>query len=470
MATPLRALLIEDSEDDAFLVARMLERTGREVRFERIETPEALEAALSAGPWDLVVSDHSLPRMRTAEALRRVTERLPGVPFFVVAGAIRKEELDELLAAGARAFVPKTRLDRLPEVVGRAVPPPRPEPAMTEEAATIRRWTREAARASVRLWQLTNLLRSARLATGAASGGGPLAECLRRVSEILADPQGLGWEKVEILLVEGDALVAAGRGGPGSRMPLGSDDPLARAAREGEPADTAAGLLVPLRARGAAVGLLAVSFVGADRPLTDRSETLRDAQRDLARTLADHLALLVDSARVHDRLEREATTDALTGLLNRRALGERLRDEVRRSRRYRRPLSVLVVDVDGLKPVNDSLGHAGGDRVIREVAKILRRVRRSLDVVFRYGGDEFVVLCPETSGPWAVRLAERLRLRVEKARIPNPRDAGQSLSLTLSVGVASFGPEDASPAALLRRADAACYAAKRAGRNRVAGG
>ncbi len=429
MTVPLRALLIEDSEDDALLVARMLERTGREVRFERVETPEALETALSGGPWDLVVSDHSLPRLRTAEALRRVTERLPGVPFFVVAGAIRKDELDELLAAGARAFVPKTRLDRLPEVVGGAVPPPRPDPATTEEAATVRRWTREAARASVRLWQVSNLLRSARLATMVASGGGPLEECLHRVSEVLADPQGLGWERVEIFLLDGETLVAPGRAGPGSRVPLASDDLLARAARGDESQESGSGLLIPMQARGERLGVLAVSFAGADRPLTDRSETLREAQRDLARTLADHLGLLVDSARLLERLEREATTDPLTGLFNRRALGERLRDEVRRARRYRRPLSVLVVDMDGLKPVNDSLGHAGGDRVIRELAKILRRVRRSLDVVFRYGGDEFVVLCPETSGPWAVRLAERLRLRVERARIPNPRELSRAHAL-----------------------------------------
>ena len=166
------------------------------------------------------------------------------------------------------------------------------------------------------------------------------------------------------------------------------------------------------------------------------------------------------------RRERElirlATTDPLTGLANRRAFFDALEIEVARSRRYPRPLSLLMVDVDGLRVVNDTRGHPAGDRVLAALAAILREGVREVDLPARYGGDEFAVLLPETPLDGAAIAAERLRAAVAGASFDD------GLVLTLSVGVAATPPLEADAEKLVAEADAALYRAKNAGGNRVA--
>jgi two-component system cell cycle response regulator len=166
------------------------------------------------------------------------------------------------------------------------------------------------------------------------------------------------------------------------------------------------------------------------------------------------------------RLEELATTDSLTRLLNRRALLERLTGEVERAKRFKSQLSLLMVDLDHFKTVNDRYGHLAGDEVLRQIGELLARVVRTIDVVARYGGEEFVVALPETSSEGAVVFAERLRERVASQAL----DAGgaHNFHLTCSVGVATFpSPHVASTEALFARADEALYRAKSGGRNQV---
>jgi two-component system cell cycle response regulator len=167
----------------------------------------------------------------------------------------------------------------------------------------------------------------------------------------------------------------------------------------------------------------------------------------------------------HSRhLSRLAKIDPLTGLFNRRVLDERLPRELRRTRRYRRPLSALMLDVDHFKRVNDTYGHDVGDVVLVFLGELLKQQLRDCDEVFRYGGEEFFVLLPETPRPGAREVAERLR-RVFEERSPETPAGPQ----TLSIGVAALadlpGPADALT--LLQAADAALYAAKEGGRNQV---
>jgi len=159
-----------------------------------------------------------------------------------------------------------------------------------------------------------------------------------------------------------------------------------------------------------------------------------------------------------------ARQDALTGLLNRGAIGRALQREWSRRERSGVGYAVLMVDVDHFKRVNDSLGHAAGDAVLREVARRLGLGRRPLDRIGRYGGEEFVVLLPGIDGAGALTVAERLREAVAAA--PVAIDA-QTVAVTVSIGVAAAAAGDASPDAPVARADAAMYAAKRAGRNCV---
>jgi diguanylate cyclase (GGDEF)-like protein len=142
-----------------------------------------------------------------------------------------------------------------------------------------------------------------------------------------------------------------------------------------------------------------------------------------------------------------------------------LRAEMSRATRYGRPLSVMMIDVDGFKGFNDTYGHPQGDVLLRLMATLLRTNTRSVDHVGRYGGEEFLVILPETTSEDAYYLAERMRHVIETAGFPTGRD--ESVVMTVSVGVASF-PEDAANAGdLVQRADEAMYQAKRSGKNRV---
>jgi len=193
--------------------------------------------------------------------------------------------------------------------------------------------------------------------------------------------------------------------------------------------------------------------------------TLIGAVWSLARLLQRRLAEA--DARVRDL----ASTDEVTGLRNRRHVLERLREEVARSHRYGRPLSCILFDVDHFKRVNDTLGHAAGDVVLQAVSQAVLEECRSMDVVARYGGDEFLILLPETDGAAAAALADRLRRSVATLAVMH---GGRALGVTASFGVAALdGRGDESPDEpdeLLRRADQALYAAKRQGRDAVAPG
>jgi len=158
-------------------------------------------------------------------------------------------------------------------------------------------------------------------------------------------------------------------------------------------------------------------------------------------------------------LLRKASTDALTGLNNRWALDNRLQSELHRSTRYGNQLSLLLMDVDHFKAVNDTLGHLHGDDILRKLARELSRSSRASDFLARFGGEEFVILLPETDLHDGVERAERIRKKVE--------GRGKRLSdVTLSIGVACSPMHGADADTLLKHADMAMYAAKRAGRNR----
>lgn len=169
----------------------------------------------------------------------------------------------------------------------------------------------------------------------------------------------------------------------------------------------------------------------------------------------------LDLARIRDRVDR----DALTGLPDRAAFDERLELEVRRFHRYRRPLALLVLDLDHFKAVNDTYGHPAGDAVLQRVADILRASTRDADIPARYGGEEMVVVLPETMLRQALEVAERVRAAVEATAFEHE---GRTIGLTVSVGVSSCPECVADPGELLKAADDALYQAKRDGRNRVA--
>lgn len=168
-------------------------------------------------------------------------------------------------------------------------------------------------------------------------------------------------------------------------------------------------------------------------------------------------------------LEEQSITDPLMGIYNRRHLDRRLEEEVGKARRYGLPLSVLLLDLDHFKLINDEHGHAVGDRALATLGALMLDAVRKADIVTRYGGEEILVLAPHTSLEEGCLLAERLRTSVESAPLVPGSEIkdGRSLHAKVSVGVAALGPDVPDGPALLKAADDALYRAKREGRNRV---
>jgi two-component system cell cycle response regulator len=161
-----------------------------------------------------------------------------------------------------------------------------------------------------------------------------------------------------------------------------------------------------------------------------------------------------------------AVTDGLTGLHNRRYLDSHLKTLFDRAVSRRRPLSLMITDIDKFKPVNDTWGHDAGDDVLREFARRLRKNVRGIDLACRYGGEEFVVVMPDTDGEVAEKVAERIRAEIERTPFAIGGN-GQSINMTVSVGVSSLRRPVDTAEALMKRADVALYEAKTGGRNRV---
>ena len=218
-------------------------------------------------------------------------------------------------------------------------------------------------------------------------------------------------------------------------------------------------------ALGAPAGLLAVRWLQGtpDGSVTDTvAADLPAFAYVTVSTLVVFAAFGLVLGRQADELLRRLSTDALTGLLNRRAFLERLGQEHDRCRRYPRPLSVLLLDVDRLKGINDAGGHAAGDAALRAIGDAIRRGLRAADTGCRFGGDEFAVMAPEADEPAARALAERIRSLTEGMALPG------GLRVTVSLGIALAAPGGVwTPAGILERADRALYEAKRTGRNRV---
>ncbi|HEY0000930.1 MAG TPA: diguanylate cyclase [Actinoplanes sp.] len=193
-----------------------------------------------------------------------------------------------------------------------------------------------------------------------------------------------------------------------------------------------------------------------------------DADLHTLRTFAGQAGVAVHNVRVHEEAQRLSLTDPLTGLWNYRYLRESLRREVERASRFGRMLAVLVLDLDHFKEVNDTYGHAAGDAVLGEFARRLRLGLREVDFAFRQGGEEFVVLLPETDAYGGVIVAERLGAAVRDRPMsldPQHPERGDQIPVTVSIGVAVFPEHGTTADQVLQAADAALYAAKRAGRD-----
>ena len=215
-------------------------------------------------------------------------------------------------------------------------------------------------------------------------------------------------------------------------------------------------LVLPLVVREEPIGTLIVAAKQASAFGTSVRETLQ--------ALANQLAVSLANARAVRQLEELATTDGLTGCLNKRAFLDQLGQKLMAAQRFGRKLSLIVTDLDHFKAVNDTYGHATGDRVLQELGRVLKRMKRETDLVARFGGEEFCVLCEETDARGAQLLAERVREELAGTELQTELGA---LKVTASLGVATFPDHARSAEELFSQGDRALYEAKSRGRNQV---
>lgn len=219
---------------------------------------------------------------------------------------------------------------------------------------------------------------------------------------------------------------------------------------------------VPLKIKNKVIGV-----INADDKREGDFFSIDDLK--LLSIFANETAIAIQNAQLHQKINQLAITDDLTGLHNFRYLRERLEEEVKRAQRYERPLALIMADIDYFKNYNDAFGHLEGNRVLKNLANILRVNVREVDIVGRYGGEEFIIILPEASKEEAQEIAERIRLKIEKYKFINKNNHSdeKKLALTLSLGVTSCFQEIISPQGLIYKVDQALYRAKRKGRNRV---
>ncbi len=213
---------------------------------------------------------------------------------------------------------------------------------------------------------------------------------------------------------------------------------------------------LPIRMDGAQVGVLSVA----------RSVPFDDRERDMLAALGGYLGLILDHLELSQRVFTQATRDALTGTLARRYVFEQLGHELARADLATRPVSVLMIDLDGFKVVNDRHGHQAGDDVLTRAAAAITHGLRFGGQVGRYGGDEFLVVLPAVPHDRALEIGQRIREAVVRA-LRYPRDGAAGFALTPSIGAATAPLHGKTPDALVALADAALYLAKQRGRNRV---
>jgi diguanylate cyclase (GGDEF)-like protein len=212
--------------------------------------------------------------------------------------------------------------------------------------------------------------------------------------------------------------------------------------------------VVPLIYQGSFVGLL---LVRSDDP----SRVWAENELLLLHTVADQLAVAVNQAHLFAQMQQQALTDGLTGCYNRRSFELQLERDLHLATRMRQPLSLIMLDLDHFKHINDQAGHDAGDVALRMLADTLRDELRAVDTAARFGGDEFVLILPQANSDGAQLVAERLRKRIEAMVVPGFGN------VTASFGVASFPSHASSRDTLVVAADRALYNSKDAGRNRV---
>ena len=473
MTGPSHILIVDDDESLNRSLASILGNEG--YRISSRHTATDLIETLDRDSIDLLILDLGLPDVDGLHALETV-KRHPehrDVPILVLSGAPATDVSAEALGLGAADFVAKPfkLKDLLARIethlrAGRALTEAR-DRANTEETLSGILEAVAAATSPAEIFQLlvrrlASGLRISRCSivldddngdTGTVVAASESPTLRHLTIELRRYPEMLGPMVTQSRLLINDV----------------SNDPLFASVRElwrieGRLVPTTSVGTVPFRLQGKRSAVCFLRTAGNDSPLSQTDLEFVERVIRAATPALDRTYDFEEAIRRQDEMRQLAETDPLTGLFNRRAFAERLEHEVARAARANTVLSCLMLDIDRFKVLNDSYGHALGDQVLVQLADILRREQRTMDVLARLGGEEFVVLLPETGMRGARIYAERILRRVNAAMLGTAEHPAQ---ITVSIGVATFPDERVTdPDSLLRLADVNLLRAKADGRNR----
>jgi len=465
MNTPIRILIVEDSEDDTLFMLRELQRGGCSPTYERVETPETMNAALDKQQWDIIISDFSMPCFSMTAALTMVKEKGLDIPFIIVSGAIGEEAAVEAMRAGVHDYVMKGDLARLVPIVEREVREAKIRCEHREAEAKIEHHNKSietlytVAQTVSQTLDLDELLdaglKQAVEATGADIGMIYLMNP-EETSALLKAYKGIPEEVANLVLtveIKDEELHNALR-----RKNLNIDPSAHKGKHSIKLAEYVAKIgkltsisSVPISTKGNLQGFI----------ITGSYDSLKFSADDieLLAAIGNELGVGIENATLIQRTRELSVTDELTGLYNRRHFYEVLETEIYRAKRYGRPFCLAVLDLDKFKEYNDKYGHTVGDGVLKVFASMLVSALRKTDMAFRYGGDEFTIVLPGTDARRAMQIVERVRSKWFS--VPKPQ------YLTgFSAGIA-YVPNDAETAdGLVFLADTALYHSKRIGGNK----
>lgn len=335
----------------------------------------------------------------------------------------------------------------------------------------------EALKSSLRIYQLNEKVKSTLALTTQLLKVESEEQLYRESVELLTNGEGMSYREATVLVLEGTRLRVAWSSN--KRLPdffsITENNRFSKAIRAGFPAQTEdeqwgnRELIFPLRSRDELLGLVEVQQEHREKVFFEDYRLIAEWQHDLLVQIADIIALLLENLRLNRELKRQSIIDPLTGAFNRNFFMTRLEAEVRRALRYSRPLSLLFIDIDLFKQINDRFGHLQGDFVLRELGGLFARSLRDVDLLCRYGGDEFIVVLPETTTETAAATADKILRAVREYSFRNLEEPEASISVTVSVGIGTLRPGQTAED-LLQLSDNALYQAKEEGRDRGATG
>lgn len=461
-SAPVNILVVEDNADQRELTIEALAESMPHARVTEAKDGDTALKILAQNRVDAVILDYSLPGINGLEVLNEINRTDSKAPVIMVTGQGDETIAVEAMKNGAQDYVTKIRNyhEALPIAIRRAIRQNRLRTDLDEASLRARRLYELSLSAAKE--RRVDVL-SERLVEGAAKLIGVdmsllfLLNRAGKVAFIKSHNIAVNYKKLTGSLHKMGMLAETCTTG----QPVVVENPRKHPLWEAAPwlhSSLRQVLAVPLVIQGKVEGTLCVLNKLNQQPFSPEDV-------DTLSTLAVHAGVAIENARFVEKIEQQAITDSLTGLYNHMEFQKQLAEEIDRCRRYGNEFALLIVDLDHFKLVNDTYGHQVGDMILNEIVRTIQDGLRSVDRIFRYGGEEFAVILPETHKDGAKMIADRVRKTVADSTYSV--NSNHPIKVTLSIGVSSFPHDALQREDVITTADQALFTAKRGGRNRV---